>query len=974
MKTIHHEQWQKIETLYYEALERAPTERPAFLKRECGDNATLRKEVESLISSHELSDEFLEGSGFELGLRILARPQSALEAGQKFGHYTIISLVGLGGMGEVYLAQDTTLRRRVAIKLLPKNLAGQLEFKKRLLKEARAIAAISHPNVAHIYEVADVEGQPYLAMEYVEGETLRARLLEWDKLSAAESLEIAASVAAALEAAHEAGVVHRDIKPENIMVRSDGTIKVLDFGLVKFAENVTRSLDETQATTEHGIILGTVRYMSPEQVRGAQGVDARTDIWSLGVVLYEMLAGRPSFEGDNRSDVIAEILKSEPHGFDNANSLFSPELKAILQKALQKNAADRYQTAAEMSADLKKTLKNLPVSESEVPVRIKSSERRNFFQTNRLKLILFCAPFILFAAIDGLLWHQRQNSVVPSPINDSQKLKLTRLTNNGRATCSAISADGKRIAFSLEENGAQSIRLRDLATGAEKELIPPLADNDFEGACFSFSPDGRWLYYGVYEKESLEGKLYRVSLDGGAPEFLLTGIDSPVSFSPDDSQMVFLVVKQDHEKLIVADAGGKNARSIVTRSRPQFLSHDGYPAWSPDGKTIAFAAGTNAGRREMNVVLFDTTSGAEKKLTVEAWTDIRQLAWLPDKSGLVMTATNEGETGHQIYRIAFLRGEISQLTQGLHEYTGVSFARNTPTLTTIAVEDTAQIWVADKTENGFGGEGQIRQISFGQNDGYGMAWTADEHIVYGSNAGGNSDLWIINSDGGNRRQLTNDATFDIQPDVSFDNRFIVFQSKRAGVKNLWRINTDGGNPMQITNGTGEFNPQISSDNRWVVFHRLSAGDPISVWKVPLEGGAPVQLSNKPTTRADVSPDSRLVASTYRETSDSPFSIGVYPLDGFMQPAQVLKPIAGARLFIPLRWSPDGKAVVYVVGKNGFDNLWYHPLDNKPPQQITSFTSEKIYSFDFSPDGKRLAIARGRRNSYAILINLKSINL
>lgn len=976
MKTIDPAQWQKIETLYYAAIERPAIERAAFIRRESRGDAALQKEVESLISSHELSGDFLQDDVFDLGLRVLTRPTHALKSGQTFGHYTIINLIGSGGMGEVYLAEDTTLHRRVAIKLLPENLAEQPEFKRRMFREARAAAAISHPNIAHVYEVGAADGHSYIAMEYVKGISLRKRLRAEKPLTETESLKIAVQIASALEAAHAAGIIHRDVKPENVMLGAADFVKMLDFGLAKLVEN-TAATDKSDFTSR-GIILGTTRYMSPEQARG-QAVDVRTDIWSLGVVLYEMLAGTPPFDGETKSDIIAEIIKSEPRPI-SINPQTAPRLQDILRRALSKNPAERYSAAGEMQRQMEDVLKgerfgnetsNSPEnSENETTPAdaLDSPIRRKI-----LKWLLFGVVSVacIALAVFAINSFKKKGARLESVTKNLQSPRPERLTNTGQALCAATSPDGGSVAYVVDEAGQQSIWLKQLNTGATRQIVSPSAANDFEGACLAFSPDGRQIYYGVYENESLDGILYRIAIDGNeTARRLRTGIDSPVSFSPDGSQMVFLVVKQDHESLIVADADGGNARPIVTRSRPQFLSHDGYPSWSPGGKTIAFAAGTNAGRREMNVVLFDTTTGEEKKLTVQPWSDIRQLAWLPDGSGLAMTATNEGETGRQIYRITFPQGEISQITRDLHEYTGVSFARNLPKLSTVIVEDTAQIWVADKTGDSFGDKNQLRKVSSGQHDGLGITWTPDGQIVYGSNAGGGFDLWKAASNGSDRRQLTNDIAFDIHPDVSFDNRFVVFQSLRGGVNNLWRINIDGGNPVRITNGTGEFNPQISPDNQWIVFHRLSAGDSISVWKVPLEGGAPVQLSNKPTTRAAVSPDSRFVASTYRETSEVPFSIAIYSLEGLMPPVQIVKPIGGARMFVPLRWSPDGKGVVYVVGKNGVDNLWHHPLNGGGASQITHFTSEKIYSFDVSTDGKRLAVARGHRRSHAVLINLE----
>lgn len=447
----------------------------------------------------------------------------------------------------------------------------------------------------------------------------------------------------------------------------------------------------------------------------------------------------------------------------------------------------------------------------------------------------------------------------------------------------------------------------------------------------------------------------------------LLGIDSPVSFSPDSSEMVFLLVRQDSESITVANQDGGSARTIIKRNRPNLLSHDGTPSWSPDGRFIAFAAGTHLPKRELDVFLYDLASGSETKLTRKSWFNIKQTGWLLDGSGIVMTAANEGETNEQIYQVAYPTGETKRLTNDLYDYSGISIGRKEKQLVTIAAEESAQIYTLDLTD-GIGAMNSARQISTVAHDWQGVAWTQDDRIVFGStSATGYLDIWIMNADGGNRRHLLNDQAADTDPAVSGDNRYIVFVSRRAGTHNLWRINTDGSNLIQLTNGTGEFSPQISPDNRWVVYHRLSPGDPISVWKVPIEGGAPQQLSNKPTSRPDVSPDNLLVSSTYREETDSPLLIGVYPLEGIGK-VKVLKPMPEARLFVPMHWSPDGKSIVYVVSKDGADNLWSQKLAASiKPKQLTNFTTDKVYGFDFSFDGKQLAISRGRTNSYIVSI-------
>ena len=351
------ERWQRVKELFDSASEREPGERAAFLDRECAGDEALRKEVETLLASHDDSASFMESPAVEDAAADLLSDEQKLQAGQRVGRYEVVGLIGEGGMGEVYLAHDTRLGRKVALKLLPAYLSKDKDRLRRFAQEARAASALSHPNVCMIHEVGETEeGRPFIAMEYVDGVTLRQHM-ERAGRNLSEVLDVAAQVASALTAAHEAGITHRDIKPENIMLRRDGYVKVLDFGLAKLAERqasrfFTKSRTRTGVKTEPGVVLGTAQYMSPEQARGLP-VDARTDIWSLGVVLYEMASGRAPFEGSTTSDVIAAVLERESPPLARYAREVPEALEWVVAKALRKDREERYQTAKELLTDLR---------------------------------------------------------------------------------------------------------------------------------------------------------------------------------------------------------------------------------------------------------------------------------------------------------------------------------------------------------------------------------------------------------------------------------------------------------------------------------------------------------------------------------------------------------------------------------------------------------------------------------------------
>lgn len=356
------ERWQQVKEIFQSALQHEPGQRSVFLSNACGGDESLRQEVESLITSHEKDGSFIDSPAYEAAAAMLETEQQ-LKAGQMIGHYEILSTLGKGGMGEVYLARDTRLDRKVALKFLPPDLIKDDERVRRFAQEARAASSLNHPNILTIHEIGEVGGRRFIGTEFVDGETLRERIAG-GPMKLADALNTGEQIASALAEAHAAGIIHRDIKPENIMLRRDGIVKVLDFGLAKLTEqkesgpeDSTRALVKTSA----GIVMGTVTYMSPEQARGLP-VDARSDTWSLGVVLYEMMSGRAPFAGATTSDIIAAILEREPRSLTSISSDIPDALEWIVNKALTKDRDDRYQTARELLTDLRRLKQRLSVA------------------------------------------------------------------------------------------------------------------------------------------------------------------------------------------------------------------------------------------------------------------------------------------------------------------------------------------------------------------------------------------------------------------------------------------------------------------------------------------------------------------------------------------------------------------------------------------------------------------------------------
>jgi serine/threonine protein kinase len=396
------ERWQQIESLFYAALACPPPEHQRLLNQTCSADAALRQEVESLIAAHDQAGSMISSPALELAAPIITEAASATLAQTTLGPYRVLSRLGSGGMGDVYLAYDTRLGRKIALKTLPDSFTKDHQRVLRFQQEARTASALNHPNIITVYEVGQAQGVQVIATELVEGETLR-RALSSGGIRLARALDVALQVAGALAAAHEAGIVHRDIKPENIMLRPDGVVKVLDFGLAKLTETQATSVYiEAPAIanidTDPGTVIGTAHYMSPEQARGRQ-VDARTDIFSMGVILYEMTAGRMPFEGKTAADAIASILEKEPLPIATYSPDAPAELQWIVSKALRKDRDERYQTIKELASDLRKVSDDLRLHGS-----LRPQEPKARLIGSRPRLQRLAAPGVLaILAAGGLI-------------------------------------------------------------------------------------------------------------------------------------------------------------------------------------------------------------------------------------------------------------------------------------------------------------------------------------------------------------------------------------------------------------------------------------------------------------------------------------------------------------------------------------------------------------------------------------------
>jgi serine/threonine protein kinase/Tol biopolymer transport system component len=1012
------ERYRQVGELYHAALSVKTEERVAFLDRVCEGDEDLRREVESLIESHTQAADFIAEPALADVAQVLAAGQSTELIGQRIARYRVVSLIGAGGMGRVYLAQDTVLGRRVALKLLPEHLTHDKIQVQRFRQEARAASALNHPNILTVHEIGQVDGAEFIATEYVEGETLRARLTR-TSLKTVDALDIAGQVAGALIVAHAAGIIHRDIKPENVMIRPDGYVKVLDFGLAKLTENLSgpplRELDAATAImTNPGVVMGTVEYMSPEQARG-RPVDGRTDVWSLGVVIYEMLAGLRPFEAATQGDVIVSVLEKEPLALTRHAAHAPAELERIVTKALAKDTDERYQTIKDMAIDLKRLSRRMQVEaelertaqpkESGKPATtdgqkvVESTQRQAVTRTvggaaltssleyaviqiRRQRAVIVLAGVLFTAVLGGagyslyrlLSWNETKP---PAPF---QAMKITQVTGDGNATVAAISPDGRYVAYVLRDKGREMLRVRQVATSSDLQLVPP-AEIFYVG--LTFSPDGDYLYYvtlqapgapGVLLESKMSGTLYRVPVLGGTSRRLLTGVDDPVTFSPDGGRFAFVRAYSDRGEtaLMVANADGSGEQRLAGRPIPDvYVRNQRYgsgPAWSPDGKVIVCGVGRFA---QQHVVAVSAVDGSEKPVGSRSWQFVGRLAWLPDGSGLVMIGKDENLPS-QLWQLSYPAGEARRITNDLNIYEDVSLDADAGSLVTIQRHaGTKNLWVVAPDDD----SAQAKKIMSAMTGGPAVvvevvSWTPDGRLVYTAKTGDRTDLWVVNHDGTEQKQLTAfGKSLNGRPSVSPDGRYIVFGSDMAGPHNIWRVDIDGSNPVRLTSGELESWPTCSPDGRWVVYASDSSGEN-SLWKVPIEGGEPVQLTaTVGFTIPSVSPDGKAVAYLDRdERVGSPVRVRivVIPFEGGDPVKTIDLPPTFEHLAV--RWTPDGRALAYVDTRDGVDNIWSRPLEGGASRQITDFKSDRIGIFDWSSDGKQLALWSGTPTSNVVLIS------